>query len=138
MPAAVETRMTPNSDAVTGSVALRPDLTASFRGARMGYTSICSMRVFMPCAFDGILHETFPTAMRLGFKKRYLALFAAFLATAQVRDSSLRPNHAASLTIEVRHATTGELVPARVYLFRGATPHRLSPVDNLLPLFEDN
>jgi hypothetical protein len=65
-------------------------------------------------------------------------LFAACLAIAQVRDSSLRPNHAASLTIEVRHADTGELVPARVYLFRGATPHRLSPIDNLLPLFEDN
>ena len=57
---------------------------------------------------------------------------------AQQRDSSLRPNHTASLTIEVRHAVTGELVPARVYLFRGTTPHRLSPVDNLLPLFEDN
>src|SRR2546422_2156192 len=56
---------------------------------------------------------------------------------AQQRDSSLRPNHTASLTIEVRHAVTGELVPARVYLFRGTTPHRLSPVDNLLPLFED-
>jgi hypothetical protein len=38
----------------------------------------------------------------------------------------------------VRHAVTGELLPARVYLFRGTTPHRLSPVDNLLPLFEDN
>jgi hypothetical protein len=57
---------------------------------------------------------------------------------AQVRDSSLRPNHAASLTIEVRNAVTGALVPARVYLFRGAVPHRLSPVDNLLSLFEDN
>jgi hypothetical protein len=69
---------------------------------------------------------------------RYLAFLAAVLTSAQVRDSALRPSHAASLTIEVRHADTGELVPARVYLFRGATPHRLSPVDNLLPLFEDN
>ena len=60
------------------------------------------------------------------------------LATAQLRDSSLRPDHAASLTIEVRNADTGELTPSRVYLFRGATPHRLSPVDNLLALFEDN
>src|SRR6516225_2279766 len=59
-------------------------------------------------------------------------------AVAQVRDSSLRPNHAASLTIEVRNADTGELTPARVYLFRGETPHRLSPIDNVLPLFEDN
>jgi hypothetical protein len=56
----------------------------------------------------------------------------------QHRDSSLRPPHAASLTIEIRNGDTGDLVPARVYLFRGATPHRLSPVDNLLPLFEDN
>ena len=53
-------------------------------------------------------------------------------------DSSLRPKHTTSLTIEVRAADTGELAPARVYLFRGGTPHRLSPVDNLLPLFEDN
>src|SRR3954447_3945913 len=67
-----------------------------------------------------------------------LVLFVALPLFAQQRDSSLRPNHTTSLTIEVRHAITGELVPARVYLFRGATPHRLSPVDNLLPLFEDN
>src|SRR3954453_16286614 len=76
--------------------------------------------------------------MRTRCNKWYSVFFVAFLATAQVRDSSLRPNHAASLTIEVRRADTGELVPARVYLFRGATPHRLSPVENLLPLFEDN
>ena len=57
---------------------------------------------------------------------------------SQHRDSALRPNHAASLTIEIRNAINGDLVPARVYLFRGATPHRLSPVDNVLPLFEDN
>src|SRR6266568_9053959 len=56
----------------------------------------------------------------------------------QHRDSSLRPDHAAWLTIEVRNANTGDLVPARVYLFRGTTPHRLSLVDNVLPLFEDN
>src|SRR4051794_22975564 len=83
---------------------------------------------------NGILHKTFVKAMRTRCNKWYSVFFVAFLATAQVRDSSLRPNHAASLTIEVRHAITGELVPARVYLFRGATPHRLSPVDNLLPL----
>src|SRR5262249_57250098 len=58
--------------------------------------------------------------------------------SAQRRDSSLRPDHAASLTIEVRNVNTGDLTPARVYLFRGTAPHRLSPVDNLLPLFEDN
>lgn len=60
------------------------------------------------------------------------------LLAAQLRDSSLRPDHTAALTIEVRRADTNELVPARVYLFRAGTPHRLSPVDNLLPLFEDN
>lgn len=70
--------------------------------------------------------------------KALLLIQLASLLAAQVRDSALRPNYSGSLTIEVRHADTGELVPARVYLFRGATPHRLSPVDNLLPLFEDN
>lgn len=55
-----------------------------------------------------------------------------------MRDSALRPKHTASLTIEVRNASTGELTPARMYLFRSERPHRLSPVDNLLPLFEDN
>ena len=67
-----------------------------------------------------------------------LALAAVSMAAAQAPDSPLRPKYAASLTIEVRRADTGELMPARVYLFRGTTPHRLSPVDNLLPLFEDN
>ena len=67
-----------------------------------------------------------------------LVLFVALPLFAQLGDSSLRPKHATSLTIEVRRADTGEFVPARVYLFRGGTPHRLSPVDNLLPLFEDN
>jgi hypothetical protein len=71
-------------------------------------------------------------------KQVSLACFLSSLAIAQMRDSSLRPNHAASLTIEVRNAVTGALLPARVYLFRGAAPHRLSPVDNLLSLFEDN
>lgn len=65
-------------------------------------------------------------------------LFVSSPLFSQHRDSSLRPNHAASLTVEVRNAATGDLVPARVYLFRGQSPHRLSPVDNLLTLFEDN
>src|SRR5262249_32315180 len=67
-----------------------------------------------------------------------LLFFAGPALFAQHRDSSLRPDHAASLTIEVRNANTGDLTPARVYLFRAGAPHRLSPVDNLLPLFEDN
>src|SRR5450432_3587760 len=70
--------------------------------------------------------------------RRLTVFFVALPLFAQHRDSSLRPDHAASLTIEVRNVNGGDLVPARVYLFRGATPHRLSPVDNLLPLFEDN
>src|SRR5262249_23080190 len=57
---------------------------------------------------------------------------------SQQPNTPLRPAYTASLTIEVRDSNTGDLVPARVYLFRGAAPHRLSPVDNLLPLFEDN
>ena len=69
---------------------------------------------------------------------RLLLLFLCSALFAQQKDSSLRPDHAASLTIEVRNVNTGDLTPARVYLFRGAAPHRLSPVDNLLPLFEDN
>jgi len=65
-------------------------------------------------------------------------LFVSSLLFSQHRNSPLRPNHAASLTVEVRNADGGDLVPARVYLFRGPAPHRLSPVDNLLTLFEDN
>src|SRR5262249_43931511 len=69
---------------------------------------------------------------------RVLLVVLCWPLLAQRRDSSLKPDHAASLTIEIRNANTGDLTPARVYLFRGATPHRLSPVDNLLPFFEDN
>lgn len=76
-----------------------------------------------------------PLSTRILF---WLALFPVLPLFTQQRDSSLRPNHSSSLTIEVRHGDTGELVPARVYLFRGAAPHRLSPADSLLPLFVDN
>ncbi|MBM3739453.1 MAG: hypothetical protein FJW39_27100 [Acidobacteria bacterium] len=69
---------------------------------------------------------------------RAICLLTVLPLSAQQRESMLQPKHTAPLTIEVRHADTGELVPARVYLFRGAVPHRLSPVDNLLPLFQDN
>lgn len=72
------------------------------------------------------------------FSKALLLVACTGLLAGQVRDSTLRPNHTGSLTIEVRDANTGELTPARVYLFRSERPHRLSPVDNLLPLFEDN
>jgi hypothetical protein len=65
-------------------------------------------------------------------------LLAAAIAFAQVRDSALRPDYAARLEIVVQRGDTGEVVPARVYLFRGGQQHRLSPVDNLLPLLQDN
>jgi hypothetical protein len=58
------------------------------------------------------------------------------LAGAQLRDS-LWPEHAARLEVVVRRADTGALVPARVYLFKGNTPFRLSPVDSMLPLRPD-
>ncbi|MCC6589144.1 MAG: CehA/McbA family metallohydrolase [Bryobacterales bacterium] len=67
-----------------------------------------------------------------------IGLLTALPSAAQQRDTALRPKFTASLTIEVRHALTGDLMPARVYLYRGGTPHRLSPTDNLLSLFEDN
>jgi hypothetical protein len=66
-------------------------------------------------------------------------LFAAFLlaiGVAQV-DDSLRPEFAAHLEIVVQRSDTGELMPARVYLFKGGQPFRLSPVDAHLPLRAD-
>lgn len=71
-------------------------------------------------------------------------LFAAFLLAlglAQVQDSqvrdSLRPEFAAQLEIVVQRSDTGEVVPGRVYLFKGGQPFRLSPVDSHLPLRTD-
>jgi hypothetical protein len=66
-------------------------------------------------------------------------LFAAFLLAlgfAQVRDS-LRPEFAAQLEIVIQRTDTGEVVPGRVYLFKGGQPFRLSPVDSHLPLSVD-
>ena len=65
-----------------------------------------------------------------------LGLFLLALAGAQLRDS-LWPEHAARLEVVVRRADTGALVAARVYLFKGDTPFRLSPVDSMLPLRAD-
>lgn len=67
-----------------------------------------------------------------------LALLAAVSAPAQVRDSALRPDYAAHLEVVVQDGETGKVVPARVYLFRSGQQHRLSPVDSLLPLLQDN
>ena len=62
--------------------------------------------------------------------------FVLVLGYAQVRDS-LRPDFASRLTIVTRRADTGEVVPARIYLFKGQRAFRLSPVDAMLPLRAD-
>lgn len=66
-----------------------------------------------------------------------LILFALLLGYSQVRDSSLRPDFSAKLTVVTRRADTGQTVPSRVYLFKGNRPYRLSPVDAMLPLRAD-
>ena len=67
-----------------------------------------------------------------------LILFALLLGYSQVRDSSLKPDFSARLTVVTRRADTGEVVPSRVYLFKGDRPFRLSPVDAMLPLRIDS
>ncbi len=67
-----------------------------------------------------------------------LTLFALLLGYSQVRDSLLRPDFSAELTIVTRRADTGEVVPSRVYLFKGNRPYRLSPADAMLPLRIDS
>ena len=62
------------------------------------------------------------------------ALFVVALVLAQ---DDLRTEYSAKLTIRVRDGATGETVPARVYLFKGDRPFRLSPVDVMLPLRPD-
>ncbi len=59
--------------------------------------------------------------------------FALLIGFAQVRQS-LRPDASAHLEIVVQRADTGEVVPARVYLFKADKPFRLSPVECHLPL----
>lgn len=63
------------------------------------------------------------------------AVFAAAIVWAQ--SASLRPQHSASLRVVVKRADTGERTPARVYLYKGDRPFRLSPVDVQLPLRPD-
>ncbi|HZT31339.1 MAG TPA: CehA/McbA family metallohydrolase [Bryobacteraceae bacterium] len=67
-----------------------------------------------------------------------LSAIAAAALCAQVRDSALHPDYAAHLEVIVERGDTGEAVPARIYLFREGRQQRLSPVDNLLPLLQDN
>ena len=57
---------------------------------------------------------------------------------AQLFDPALRPDYAAHLEVVVQRADTGATVPARIYLYRSGQQHRLSPVDSLLPLLQDN
>ncbi len=63
--------------------------------------------------------------------------FALLIGFAQVRQS-LRPDFSAHLEIVVQRADTGEVVPARVYLFKADKPFRLSPVESHLPLRADS
>ena len=67
-----------------------------------------------------------------------LLLIGIVGARAQVRDSALHPDYAAHLEVIVQRADIGEMIPARIYLFRNGEAYRLSPVDNLLPLLQDN
>ena len=62
--------------------------------------------------------------------------FALLIGFAQVRQS-LRPDFSAHLEIVVQRADTGQVVPARVYLFKADKPFRLSPVECHLPLRSD-
>ena len=71
------------------------------------------------------------------YRAYLLILFVLLLGYSQVRDSSLRPDYSAKLTIVTRRADTGETVPTRIYLFKGTRPFRLSPVDAILPLRAD-
>jgi hypothetical protein len=62
--------------------------------------------------------------------------FLLALGLAQ-RQDSLRTEYAARLEIVIQRSDTGEVVPARAYLFRSGQPFRLSPVDGHLPLRVD-
>jgi hypothetical protein len=72
------------------------------------------------------------------YRAYLLILFVLLLGYSQVRDSSLRPDFSAKLTVVTRRADTGEVVPSRVYLYKGNRPYRLSPVDAMLPLRIDS
>ncbi len=58
------------------------------------------------------------------------------VASAPLHDPLL-PQFAASVEIVTVHAGTGEVIPSRVYLFKGGKPFRLHPVESLLPLRPD-
>lgn len=80
-----------------------------------------------------------PILRSRSFYRAYLLiLFVLLLGYSQVRDSSLRPDFSAKLTVVTRRADTGEVVPSRVYLYKDNRPYRLSPVDAMLPLRVDS
>lgn len=65
-------------------------------------------------------------------RRLYLNLaFTMALASGQVADY-LRPQFAAQVELITRDSATGRAAPARVYLFKGDRPFRLSPVDSLI------
>ena len=68
-----------------------------------------------------------------------LALLTGTLpgVTAAALHDPLQTQFAASVEIVTLHAGSGEVTPARVYLFKGGKPFRLSPVESLLPLRPD-
>ncbi len=68
---------------------------------------------------------------------RGVALGLFLLGVAWAQRDALRPQYAAELTIVVKDGETGAVVPARVYLFKGDRPFRLSPADVMLPLRPD-
>lgn len=70
-----------------------------------------------------------------------LLLLAAIGITAalpQFRDPALRPDYSARVTIVVQREDSGEIVPARIYLFRSGRLFRLSPVDSMIAFKQDN
>ena len=58
------------------------------------------------------------------------------VAVAAMHDP-LQTQFAGSVEIVTVHAGSGEVTPARVYLFKAGRPFRLSPVESLLPLRPD-
>ena len=79
-----------------------------------------------------------PLRARSSLLRLYLlAGFVLILGYAQIRPN-LRPDFASRLEVITCRADTGEVIPSRVYLFKGKRPFRLSPVDILLPLRIDS
>ena len=68
---------------------------------------------------------------------RALLLLAFVAGLAWAQSHAVRPDHSARLRVVVKRADTGQITPARVYLYKGDRPFRLSPVDVQLPLRPD-